>query len=59
MTDPEDLWARRHAINDEVYSSIQKDKNWGFENTYLNETEIKFGKAVSYTHLTLPTNREV
>ena len=31
-------------LNDEVYSSIQNDKNWGFENTYLNESEIKFGK---------------
>ena len=32
-----------------------KPSSWSFENT-----NIKFsGEAVSYTHLTLPTNREV
>ena len=34
-------------LNDEVYKSIQNDKNWGFEKTYLNESGIKFGKELN------------
>jgi len=39
--------AKISQLDDEVYSSIQKDKNWGFEKTYLNESEIKFGKKLN------------
>ena len=39
--------AKISQLNDEVYSSIQDDKNWGFEKTYLNDSEIKFGKELN------------
>ena len=39
--------ARISQLNDEVYSSIQDDKNWGFEKNYLNDSEIKFGKELN------------
>ena len=39
--------AKISQLNDEVYSSIQDDKNWGFEKTYLNDSEIKFGKQLN------------
>ena len=32
--------AKISQLNDEVYSSIQDDKNWGFEKTYLNDSGI-------------------
>ena len=38
--------AKISQLNDEVYSSIQDDKNWGFEKNYLNDSEIKFGKEL-------------
>ena len=39
--------AKISQLNDEVYSSIQDDKNWGFEKNYLNDSEIKFGKELN------------
>ena len=39
--------AKISHLNDEVYSSIQDDKNWGFEKNYLNDSEIKFGKELN------------
>ena len=39
--------AKISQLNDEVYSSIQNDKNWGFEKNYLNDSEIKFGKELN------------
>ena len=39
--------AKISQLNDEVYSSIQDDKNWGFEKTYLNDSGIKFGKELN------------
>ena len=39
--------AKISQLNDEVYSSIQGDKNWGFEKNYLNDSEIKFGKELN------------
>ncbi len=39
--------AKISQLNDEVYSSIQEDKNWGFEKNYLNDSEIKFGKELN------------
>jgi len=39
--------AKISQLNDEVYSSIQDDKNWGFEKNYLNNSEIKFGKELN------------
>jgi len=39
--------AKISQLNDEVYSSIQDDKHWGFEKTYLNDSEIKFGKELN------------
>ena len=39
--------AKISQLNDEVYSSIQDDKNWGFEKNYLNDSEIKFGKQLN------------
>ena len=39
--------AKISQLNDEVYSSIQDDKNWGFEKKYLNDSEIKFGKELN------------
>ena len=38
--------AKISQLNDEVYSSIQDDKNWGFEKNYLNDSQIKFGKEL-------------
>ena len=39
--------AKISQLNDEVYSSIQDDKNWGFEKNFLNDSEIKFGKELN------------
>ena len=39
--------AKISQLNDEVYSSTQDDKNWGFEKNYLNDSEIKFGKELN------------
>ena len=39
--------AKISQLNDEVYNSIQDDKNWGFEKNYLNDSEIKFGKELN------------
>ena len=39
--------AKISQLNDEVYSFIQDDKNWGFEKNYLNGSEIKFGKELN------------
>ena len=39
--------AKISQLNDEVYCSIQDDKNWGFEKNYLNDSEIKFGKELN------------
>ena len=39
--------AKISQLNDEVYSSNQNDKNWGFEKNYLNDSEIKFGKELN------------
>ena len=39
--------AKISQLNYEVYSSIQDDKNWGFEKTYLNDSGIKFGKELN------------
>jgi len=39
--------AKISQLNDEVYSSIQDDKHWGFEKTYLNDSEIKCGKELN------------
>ena len=39
----------------EASSKLYKDKKW--RNFFLNEP--RGGVSVSYTHLTLPTNREV
>ena len=39
--------AKISQLNDEVYNSIQDDKNWGFEKHYLNDSEIKFGKELN------------
>ena len=39
--------AKISQLNDEVYSSIQDDNNWGFEKNYLNDSEIKFGKELN------------
>ncbi len=39
--------AKISQLDDEVYSSIQDDKNWGFEKNYLNDSEIKFGKELN------------
>ena len=39
--------AKISQLNDEVYSSIQDDKNWGFEKNYLNDSEIKLGKELN------------
>ena len=39
--------AKISQLNDEVYSSIQDDRNWGFEKNYLNDSEIKFGKELN------------
>jgi len=39
--------AKISQLNDELYSSIQDDKNWGFEKNYLNNSEIKFGKELN------------
>ena len=39
--------AKISQLNDEVYSSIQDDKNWGFKKIFLNDSEIKFGKELN------------
>ena len=39
--------AKISQLNDEVYSSIQDDKNWGFEKNFLNDSEIKFSKELN------------
>ncbi|MDC2988793.1 MmgE/PrpD family protein [Acidimicrobiaceae bacterium] len=39
--------AKISQLNDEVYSFIQDDKNWGFEKNFLNDSEIKFGKELN------------
>ena len=39
--------AKISQLNDEVYSSIQNDKNWGFEKNFLDDSEIKFGKELN------------
>ena len=34
-------------FEDEIYSEIQKDKNWGFEKVFLNGENLSFGKDLN------------
>ena len=48
-------------IGNEILSGRTQDTNTSTLATWLNSIGVKVGevRAVSYTHLTLPTNREV
>ena len=34
-------------FEDEIYSEIQKDENWGFEKVFLNGENLSFGKDLN------------
>ncbi len=34
-------------FDDEIYSEVQQDKKWGFENIFLNNQKLGFGKDLS------------
>ena len=57
-----DVWGHRKDINDYYIvpsSVIEKMKVMKNEGKSTEDIEAKISRAVSYTHLTLPTNREV
>ena len=57
--DPEDLWAWMDKERAKGIDVLAIPHNANMSNGLMYNSETSNGKAVSYTHLTLPTNREV
>ena len=49
----------KDAVKDENEQHLNKNRVLEHEKAELNTTQTQQDKPVSYTHLTLPTNREV
>ena len=44
---------------EETGEDVSRDDSWNYADILWNSIRAKAVRAVSYTHLTLPTNREV
>ena len=55
-----DLSTLRAAVNQEIFLDVKHPKLYKKVRKYYENAGLKLNtEAVSYTHLTLPTNREV
>ena len=57
IADPRDVIIAP-VLSEKTYALMEQNTYTFFVNPSANKTQIKIA-AVSYTHLTLPTNREV